>query len=49
MSDSELKMNDDKIELIVIGTTSKISQVTLSLTPVSISAYDSLLEMLVSL
>ena len=40
MSDSMLKMNNDKTELITIGTKSKISQVTLSLTPVSISGHN---------
>ena len=34
MCDSMLKMNHDKTELIAIGTKPKISQVTLSLTPV---------------
>ena len=37
---SKLKMNDDKTELVAIGTKSKISQVTPNLTPVSISSYD---------
>ena len=40
MSGSKLKMNDDKTELIAIGTKSKISQVTPNLTLVSISGYD---------
>ena len=40
MSDRELKMNDDKTELIAIGTKSMINQVTPNLTPVSISGYD---------
>ena len=40
MSDSKLKMNDDKTELIAIGTKSMINQVTPNLTPVSISGYD---------
>ena len=40
MSDSKLKMNDDKTELFTIGTKSRINQVTPNLTPVSISAYD---------
>ena len=40
MSDHKLKMNDDKTELIAIGTKSMINQVTLNLTPVSISGYD---------
>ena len=35
-----LKMNHDKPELIAIGTKPKISQVTLSLTPVSISGHN---------
>ena len=39
MSDSMLKMNNDKTEL-TIGTMSKISQVILSLTPVSISGHN---------
>ena len=39
MCDSMLKMNHDKTELIAIGTKPKISQVTLSLTPVSISGH----------
>ena len=40
MSDRKLKMNDDKTELIAIGTKSVINQVTPNLTPVSISGYD---------
>ena len=40
MSDRKLKMNDDKTELIAIGTKSRINQVTPNLTPVSISGYD---------
>ena len=40
MFDSVLKMNHDKTELIAIGTKPKISQVTLSLTPVSISGHN---------
>ena len=40
MRDSMLKMNHDKTELIAIGTKPKISQVTLSLTPVSISDHN---------
>ena len=40
MSDSKLKTNDDETEPIAIGTKSKISQVTPSLTPMSISGYD---------
>ena len=35
-----LKMNHDKTELIAIGTKPKISQVTISLTPVSISGHN---------
>ena len=52
MCDSVLKMNHDKIELIAIGTKPKISQVTLSLTPVVWPQHTfslSLLEILVSL
>ena len=40
MSDSKLKMNDDKTELIATGTKSMINQVTPNLTLVSISGYD---------
>ena len=40
MCDSMLKMNHDKTELIAIGTKPKISQVTFSLTPVSISGHN---------
>ena len=40
MCDSMLKMNHDKTELIAIGTKPKISQITLSLTPVSISGHN---------
>ena len=40
MSDSKLKVNDDKTEIIAIGTKSKINQVIPNLTPVSISGYD---------
>ena len=40
MCDSMLKMNHDKTELIAIGTKLKISQVNLSLTPVSISGHN---------
>ena len=40
MSDSKLKKNDDKTELIVTGTKSKISQITSNFVPVSISGYD---------
>ena len=39
MCDSMLKMNHNKTELIAIGAKPKISQVTLSLTPVSISGH----------
>ena len=35
-----LKINNDKTEPIAIGTKSKISQVPLGLTPVSISGHD---------
>ena len=40
MCDSMLKMNHDNTELIAIGTKPKISQVTLNLTPVSISGHN---------
>ena len=40
MSDRMFKMNTDKTELISIGTKPKINQVTLSLTPVSISGHN---------
>ena len=40
MCDSMLKMNHDKTELIAIGTKPKISQITISLTPVSISGHN---------
>ena len=40
MSDSVLRINNDKTELTAIGTKSQISQVNPSLTPVSISGYD---------
>ena len=40
LSDSKLKMNDDKIELIAIGTKSKISQVTFNLIPVFIFGHE---------
>ena len=40
MCDSMLKMNHDKTELIAIGTKPRISKVTLSLTPVSISGHN---------
>ena len=40
MCDSMLKMNHDNTKLIAIGTKPKISQVTLSLTPVSISGHN---------
>ena len=40
MSDSKLKMNDDKTKFIAIGTNSKISQVAPNETSVSISCYD---------
>ena len=37
MADSKLKMNDDKTELMAIGTRSKLSQVIPNLAPMSIS------------
>ena len=40
MADGRLKMNDDKTELMVIGTRSKLSQVIPSLAPMSISGCD---------
>ena len=40
MSDNKLKINDDKTELIVTGTKSKINQVTPNLALMSISGYD---------
>ena len=40
MGDSKLKMNDDKTELMAIGTRSKLSQVIPSLAPMSISGCD---------
>ena len=40
MGDSKLKMNDDKTELMAIGTRSKLSQVTPNLAPMSISGCD---------
>ena len=40
MDDSKLKMNDDKSELVAIGTKSKRSKVIPTLTPVSISGCD---------
>ena len=40
MDDSKLKMNDDKTELMAIGTRSKLSQVIPNLAPMSISGYD---------
>ena len=40
MADSKLKMNDDKTELMAIGTRSKLSQVIPNLAPVSISGCD---------
>ena len=40
MCDSMLKMNHDKTELIAIGTKPKISQVTLSLTPLTTSGHN---------
>ena len=40
MADRKLKMNDDKTELMAIGTRSKLSQVIPNLAPVSISGCD---------
>ena len=40
MADSKLKMNDDKTELLAIGTRSKLSQVIPNLAPMSISGCD---------
>ena len=40
MADSKLKMNDDKTELMAIGTRSKLSQVIPNLVPMSISGCD---------
>ena len=40
MADSKLKMNDDKTELMSIGTRSKLSQVIPNLAPMSISGCD---------
>ena len=40
MVDSKLKMNDDKTELMAIGTRSKLSQVIPNLAPMSISGCD---------
>ena len=40
MDDSKLKMNDDKTELVAIGTRSKLSQVIPNLAPMSISGCD---------
>ena len=40
MSDSKLKMNDNKTELMAIGTRSKLSQVISNLAPMSISGCD---------
>ena len=40
IADSTLKMNDDKTELIAIGTRSKVSQVIPNLAPMSISGCD---------
>ena len=40
MGGSKLKMNDDKTELMVIGTRPKLSQVTPNLAPISISGCD---------
>ena len=40
MGDSKLKMNDDKSELMAIGTRSKLRQAIPNLAPVSISGCD---------
>ena len=40
MADSKLKMNDDKTELMAIGTRSKLSQVIHNLAPMSIAGCD---------
>ena len=40
MGDSKLKINDDKTELMAIGTRSKLSQVIPNLAPMSISGCD---------
>ena len=40
LADSKLKMNDDKTELMAIGTRSKLSQIIPNLAPVSISGCD---------
>ena len=40
MGDIKLKMNNDKTELLAIGTSSKLSQVIPNLTPMSISGCD---------
>ena len=40
MGDSKLKMNDDKTELMAIGTRSKLSQVIPNLTPMFVSGCD---------
>ena len=40
MGDSKLKMNDDKTELMAIGTRSKLSQIIPNLTPMPISGCD---------
>ena len=40
MGDSKLKMNDDKTELLAIGTRSKLSLVIPNLAPMSISGCD---------
>ena len=40
MGDSKLKMNDDKSELMAIGTRSKLSPVIPNLAPMSISGCD---------
>ena len=40
MADSKLKMNDNKTEIMAIGTRSKLSQVIPNLVPMSISSCD---------
>ena len=40
MGDSKLKMNDDKTELMAIGTRSELSQVIPNLAPMSIYGSD---------
>ena len=47
MVDSKLKMNDDKTDLMAIGTRSKLSQVIPNLAPMSISGCDILFSQFV--